>query len=192
MTEYTRPDDSAPTLSMQWKSENVIVSGLRDSTMLLYDTRARDEVVRLRHGTSVMKLHCIDDHKILLRGPSHLDMYDLRYSKPAHEYRSTEPWLHYPNYDNQRWKSFDIDVSPRLGLLAVSLETTTEIWNLWTGNKIRDVSSSPSQPNPMQKSEVVMFTRNNHKAHFFTEESDPVGLLVADESQVLEWDVEAR
>lgn len=37
-----------------------------------------------------------------------------------------------------------------------------------------------------------MFTRDNHKTHFFTEESDPVGLLIADDSQILEWNLEAK
>lgn len=190
LREYKTSAASSPALSILWKSENVIAAGLRDATVHLYDVRARDDVFRLRHSQAVMRLHCPDENKLLLAGPKQLSMYDLRYNKSPHQQRVSRPWFHYRNYDNTRWNVYDMDISPRLGLLALALDATTEIWNLWTGTRIRQLCSSPGSPYSVEKSNVVMFTRPNHRSHFFTEESDPTGLLVVGTSSAKEWSLD--
>ena len=190
LREYKTSAASSPTLSIQWKSENIIAAGLRDTTVHLFDVRARGGVFRLRHSQAVMRLHCPDENKLLLAGPKRLSMYDLRYNKTPHQQRASRPWFHYHNYDNTRWNPHDMDISPRLGLLALALETTTEIWNLWTGTKVRQLYTSSVSPHHVEKSKVVMFTRSNHSPQFFTEESDPTGLLVVGSNSVREWSLD--
>lgn len=135
----------ASVSAVEWLSSDVIVSGLRNSTVFLHDLRSGGSATRLQHPHSVAKIRKVDQYRLVVGGHNsvsrsffpifraniltprleQLQMYDIRFApngiqrkpKPnAHHHTSTRPYLSFPDYSPDVIPDFD--VSTELNLLA--------------------------------------------------------------------------
>jgi WD40 repeat protein len=58
----------ASVQAVEWLSSDVIASGLRNSTVFLYDVRTGDTSLRLQHSQSVTKIRKVDPWRIVVGG----------------------------------------------------------------------------------------------------------------------------
>lgn len=64
-----RPKHShASVMSVEWLTSDVIVSGLRDSSIFFHDLRSRGTVTRLQHNRSVAKIRKVDEYRLAVSG----------------------------------------------------------------------------------------------------------------------------
>jgi hypothetical protein len=78
-------------LSIHWMQPNIGAFGFRNATVLLWDFRASQGAIRLRHSGAVAHLAAADESKnqLIAAGvPDALALYDLRMSRLARSYRS--------------------------------------------------------------------------------------------------------
>ncbi|KAF7718986.1 Uncharacterized protein PECH_000166 [Penicillium ucsense] len=115
----------ASVQAVEWISSDVVVSGLRNSNVFLYDVRNGESSLRLQHSQSVTKIRKADPWRIVVGGHNTVEMYDLRYvakglhSKPkpmSGSHNSTRPYLSFKDFTPEEIP--DLDVSSELGLLA--------------------------------------------------------------------------
>jgi WD40 repeat protein len=76
----------ASVQAVEWLSSDVIASGLRNSTVFLYDVRTRDSSLRLQHSQSVTKIRKVDPWRIVAGGHNTVSQpnYIRRLCYPAH------------------------------------------------------------------------------------------------------------
>jgi hypothetical protein len=55
-------------MSVDWLTPDVVVSGLRDSTVVFSDLRSMASVIRLQHPYTVEKIRRIDQHRLVAAG----------------------------------------------------------------------------------------------------------------------------
>ncbi|KAJ5493390.1 hypothetical protein N7539_002136 [Penicillium diatomitis] len=137
----------ASVQAVEWISPDVVVSGLRNSNVFLYDVRNGESSLRLQHSQSVTKIRKADPWRIVVGGhntvcdgylfklrtsshPAHapsmqVEMYDLRYvAKCLHSKPKPMSGSHNSTRPYLSFKDFtpeeipDLDVSSELGLLA--------------------------------------------------------------------------
>ncbi|KAL9044015.1 MAG: hypothetical protein Q9214_002819 [Letrouitia sp. 1 TL-2023] len=97
-------------LSLDYQDHNVILSGYRNGSVGLWDTRSRASTVRLRHPSSVVHVRAMTGHRIAVAGLSNqLCVYDLRYTKEHREGVVTKPFLTFSEHKNMA------TVRPQLG-----------------------------------------------------------------------------
>ncbi len=58
----------ASVQAVEWLSPDVIASGLRNSTVFLYDLRSNESSLRLQHAQSVTKIRKVDSWRIVVGG----------------------------------------------------------------------------------------------------------------------------
>ncbi|KAJ5167724.1 uncharacterized protein N7482_003318 [Penicillium canariense] len=143
--------------AVEWLSSDVIVSGLRNSTVFLYDVRTGDSSLRLQHSQSVTKIRKVDPYRVVVSGPNSLEMYDIRFAanglqhkpKPlARSHVSSHPYLSFPDFAPDAIPDFD--VSAELGLLAsASDDRTVQFFSLNTGNPVPSPLSKYRYPCPI-------------------------------------------
>ncbi|KAJ9192478.1 hypothetical protein DTO027B5_5498 [Paecilomyces variotii] len=184
-----RPKHShASVMSVEWLTSEVIVSGLRDSSIFFHDLRSRGTVTRLQHNRSVAKIRKVDEYRLVVSGRQSLQIYDIRYPanglqtrpKPtSHRHSSTKPYITFPEYSSET--ICDFDVSPDLGLLAAVIEDhKPELFSLRTGQIV---------PSPLQEARQ----RGQTRAVLFESGDWPAlgthtpRLLVNDGPTVQEW-----
>jgi hypothetical protein len=102
-------------LSLDWLSPTVLAAGLRDASIMLYDSRNRDSIKRLRHASPVIGLRRADhESRLVVCGLSNsLAMYDLRMIREAISSHPTEPSPHktsQPKKPKNRWKKQSVDM----------------------------------------------------------------------------------
>jgi WD40 repeat protein len=54
--------------AVEWLSSDVIASGLRNSSVFLYDVRSGENSLRLQHSQSVTKIRKVDLWRIVVGG----------------------------------------------------------------------------------------------------------------------------
>jgi hypothetical protein len=96
-------------LALDWLSPTVLAAGLRDASIMLYDTRNRDSIKRLRHGAPVIGLKRADhESRLVVCGLSScLAMYDLRMVREAVSPITAKPAANNANQRKKhknRWK----------------------------------------------------------------------------------------
>jgi hypothetical protein len=106
---------NSDVLALDWLSPTVLAAGLRDTSVMLYDSRNRDSIRRLRHTSPIVGLRRADhESRLVVCGLSnYLAMYDLRMIREA---ISSDPIDLPPNRTNNhkklksRWKRQSVDV----------------------------------------------------------------------------------
>jgi hypothetical protein len=102
-------------LALDWLSPTTLAAGLRDSSIMLYDSRNRDSIKRLRHGAPVIGVRRGDhESRLVVCGLSScLAMYDLRMIREAVSSSTTKPAVNNNNQHKKqknRWKRQPIDL----------------------------------------------------------------------------------
>ncbi|CAL5865997.1 uncharacterized protein PFLUO_LOCUS204 [Penicillium psychrofluorescens] len=115
---HRRSDSShASVTAVEWLSQDVIASGLKDSTVFLHDLRSGGSATRLQHPHFVSKIRKIDPYRLVVSGHNSLQMYDIRYApnglqrkpKPnSRSHTSTRPYLTFPEYEPESIQDFDV------------------------------------------------------------------------------------
>ncbi|KAM5444712.1 hypothetical protein MferCBS31731_000167 [Microsporum ferrugineum] len=127
---------------LDWLNQDVVIVGLQNSTVALYDMRCKKSASRLTHSHGVQKLKMMNESKILVAGVDNtLDMYDLRFIKtPAKEQpnpnkRNHQPTTPYLRFGELNYRTLnDMDVSPHLGLVACATDLPrVQLFSLHTG-----------------------------------------------------------
>ncbi|KAJ5820376.1 hypothetical protein N7474_005967 [Penicillium riverlandense] len=155
---HRRSDSShASVTAVEWLSQDVIASGLKDSTVFLHDLRSGGSATRLQHPHFVSKIRRIDPYRLVVAGHNSLQMYDIRYApnglqrkpKPnSRSHTSTRPYLTFPEYEPDSIQDFD--VSNELGMLAsASDEHKIQLFSLRTGAQVASPLSKYRYPQPI-------------------------------------------
>ncbi|KAL1867213.1 hypothetical protein Plec18167_008754 [Paecilomyces lecythidis] len=184
-----RPKHShASVMAVEWLTSDVIVSGLRNSSIFFHDLRSRGTVTRLQHPASVAKIRKVDEYRLAVSGRQSLQIYDLRYPanglqtrpKPtSHRHSSTKPYITFPEYSSET--ICDFDVSPDLGLLAaVVRDHKPELFSLRTGET---VTSPLKKAHHRSQTRAVLFESGDWPALG----THTPRLLVNDGPTVQEW-----
>ncbi|ODH24189.1 hypothetical protein ACO22_05333 [Paracoccidioides brasiliensis] len=155
----------ADVMAVEWLAPQVVVTGLKNSLVRLYDLRSRDTASRLQHPHGVYKIRKVDDWRIVVAGAQkNLHMYDLRFTpntiseypqpnKPTHTW--TKPYLSFPDYANDLISHDELDISAELGLLACGSQSNRiQLFSLSTGKLVMPPPLFPSSlssiPTPQQ------------------------------------------
>ncbi|KAM5485171.1 hypothetical protein McanCB56680_002091 [Microsporum canis] len=127
---------------LDWLNQDVVIVGLQNSTVALYDMRCKKSASRLTHSHGVQRLKMVNESGILVAGVDNtLDMYDLRFIKtPAKEQpnpnkRNHQPTTPYLRFGELNYRTLnDMDVSPHLGLVACATDLPrVQLFSLHTG-----------------------------------------------------------
>ncbi|KAF3387144.1 hypothetical protein F1880_001246 [Penicillium rolfsii] len=134
----------ASVQAVEWLSSDVIASGLRNSTVFLYDVRTGDASLRLQHSQSVTKIRKVDPWRIVVGGHNSVEMYDIRFVAEGLQHKpkpmtgshiSSRPYLSFPDFSPEEIP--DLDVSTELGLLAcASNDRKLRLFSLNTGKHV--------------------------------------------------------
>ncbi|EEH17227.2 hypothetical protein PABG_07314 [Paracoccidioides brasiliensis Pb03] len=155
----------ADVMAVEWLAPQVVMTGLKNSLVRLYDLRSRDTASRLQHPHGVYKIRKVDDWRIVVAGAQkNLHMYDLRFTpntiseypqpnKPTHTW--TKPYLSFPDYANDLISHDELDISAELGLLACGSQSNRiQLFSLSTGKLVMPPPLFPSSlssiPTPQQ------------------------------------------
>ncbi|CEJ56648.1 hypothetical protein PMG11_02849 [Penicillium brasilianum] len=135
----------ASVQAVEWLSSDVIASGLRNSSVFLYDVRSGENSLRLQHSQSVTKIRKVDLWRIVVGGYNSVEMYDIRFAsqnlqhkpKPmSRSHISSRPYLSFRDFSPEEIPDFD--VSTELGLLAcASDDRKVRFFSLNTGKPVR-------------------------------------------------------
>ncbi|KAJ5892197.1 uncharacterized protein N7473_008425 [Penicillium subrubescens] len=180
----------ASVQAVEWLSSDVIASGLRNSTVFLYDVRTGDTSLRLQHSQSVTKIRKVDPWRIVVGGHNSVEMYDIRFVAEGLQHKpkpmsgshiSTRPYLSFQDFSPEEIP--DLDVSTELGLLAcASNDRKVRLFSLNTGKPV---------PSPLSK-----FHYARPITGVFFEPTEPItssqgpqtpSLLVSAEASVDQW-----
>ncbi|KAL1981019.1 hypothetical protein VTN96DRAFT_3243 [Rasamsonia emersonii] len=174
--------------AVEWLTSDVIVSGLRNSAILLYDIRSNGWSERLQHAHSVAKVRKVDEYRLVVAGYKSLEMYDLRYpkngmqTKPrpnAKGHTSTKPYLSFPDYDSELMHQ--IDISQELGLLASCTDYhKIQLYSLADGSLVPSPVSSYQHFHPISR---ICFENGDYPVR----DGQASRLLVSSGAVIEEW-----
>ena len=134
----TAMQTKSDVLALSWLSANVVSAGLRNGSVLLWDSRSRGGTLRLRHPGSVCSLRRFKtEHLLLTAGTQNsLAMYDLRmpreFKSPKPDLAETkkvgkgkkskcsQPVIRFTGYKNSFHYPAGLDYCEPMGLLAVT------------------------------------------------------------------------
>ena len=95
---------SSEVLAVDWLDTNVVLSGCRDSTVTLWDTRASGGGATsrpVRHASCINHVRRLDGSRIVVAGlERRMASYDLRYLRPAADGAVTRPYVEFSAYGN--------------------------------------------------------------------------------------------
>ncbi|KAI9735256.1 MAG: hypothetical protein M1834_001846 [Cirrosporium novae-zelandiae] len=174
--------------AIEFLSPNIIIAGLLDGTLTLYDTRTGERrVQRLRHASKVTHLAAIDEMRVVCAGlQNNLDMYDLRYTSTLGKWRSpsfapqsSRPAISYEGYRNWTSETIGFDIDPELGIVAAATDDgKVQLFELYTG---KAVQSPLCRAHFDETVTCLKFTRGKQRA-----ESRPT-ILLGEEDRVEAW-----
>jgi WD40 repeat protein len=158
-------ETNSDVLALDWLSPTILAAGLRDASVMLYDSRSRDSIKRLRHGAPIIGLRRADhESRLVVCGITNcLAMYDLRMIREAIPANTVSRNSNHHRKQNSRWKTpvgglavapskpvlrfeyanqgqfpIGFDVQTELGLVAAAEETgDVQLYSMRTGEKVR-------------------------------------------------------
>lgn len=145
-------------LALDWLGPGLLAAGLRNASVMLYDTRSQGSALRLRHNGAVTALHRADDEtRLVVCGfPDALCMYDLRMQRElaapqtGHSSKgkrgrqkpkapSTVSLLRF-EYSNRYRYPLGFDVNADVGLVAAAEDNgRIQLYSLQSGKRVEGV-----------------------------------------------------
>ncbi|KAJ9666137.1 hypothetical protein H2201_003815 [Coniosporium apollinis] len=151
-------ETKSDVLALDWLSPHLLAAGLRNASVMLYDTRSTGSALRLRHNGAITALHRADDEtRLVICGfPDALCTYDLRMSRELaapqtseaskgkrgrHKLKAppTVPLLRF-DYSNKYRYPLGFDVNAEVGLVAAAEDNgRIQLYSLQSGKKVENV-----------------------------------------------------
>lgn len=141
-----RDDKDDDALALEWLSPNVLASGFRSGSIVLYDLRTRDSALRLGHPSSVIGIRRGDsESRLVVAGLRHnMNLYDLRMAGPYNNKKSSRSVFRF-KYSNEYTVSSGLDVHPESGVVAAAQGRRVQLYSIKNGAEIRHFDARPTQ-----------------------------------------------
>ena len=166
-TLWLHPDDyweisrsplaESSTQAVDWLDRNILIGGLRNGKVRMWDTRASGTNHSsfshvIKHGSCITHVRAWNQNQIVVAGiEDQLNTYDLRYVLPGPnlEHAASEPYMRFPNYKNKAHtcEAIGFDICPTLNLIATATDDERVLlFNAGTGEQLESRASDHNYP----------------------------------------------
>ncbi len=170
---------NSDVLALGFLSPHLLAAGLRNASVLLYDSRSQGSALRLRHNGAVTGLRRADDEtRLVVCGlPDALSMYDLRMPRESASLETgnegkgrrnrqkpmklpTAPLLRF-DYSNKFRYPLGFDVGAEVGLVAAADENGwMQLYSLQSGTRVKSVPDVQRQGEERHQIKCVRFVES--------------------------------